>query len=121
MLGLALGLVVFTVAPLLRVLAGVASGLTAWGLPDDMGAALVALPVIAALQTILAFGEETGWRGWLHGVLALRGYWVTAWSPLRCGCCGTFPWCLPWACRKSVSYLVTIAARGEAFRSHRPD
>lgn len=77
-LGMLLAIAVFTVVPVLRVLASVALGSAAWSAPEEAAAILVALPLVAVLQTVLAFGEETGWRGWLHGALSPYGILVTA-------------------------------------------
>lgn len=38
-------------------------------------AQLVAIPVGAVLNSIVAFGEELGWRGWLQGALLPLGVW----------------------------------------------
>ncbi|GAA1850584.1 CPBP family intramembrane glutamic endopeptidase [Microbacterium koreense] len=38
---------------------------------------IVAIPVGALVNSVLAFGEELGWRGWLHGALLPLGAWPT--------------------------------------------
>ncbi|MDO5662378.1 MAG: CPBP family intramembrane metalloprotease, partial [Brachybacterium sp.] len=77
-LGLLLAVVVFAAVPVLRAVLGTTLGLVPWSVTAEPLMVLVALPVVAILQTLFAIGEETGWRGWLHTQLAPYGLPVTA-------------------------------------------
>lgn len=67
--------VAFSAVPLLRLGGGLATGAMEWSPDKNIDMVLVAIPAVLAVQTIFAFGEETGWRGFLHRSLRRFGFW----------------------------------------------
>lgn len=112
--GLVAAVAVLCLVPLARLAVGVLTGAAPWDPVDDLLGVALAVPVVAAMQTVLAIGEETGWRGWLHTQLRPLGLWPAS---LAIGALWAL-WHLPvvlalgFGARESIAYLMVIWAVG---------
>lgn len=112
-LGIAMlaGVAAFALVPLAKMLLGLALG-APLATDSPLLSLVFAVPVILVMQIVFAVGEETGWRGWLHGELSSLGFWR---SSAVIGVMWAL-WHLPIVLAlglqgfEAVTYLVTILA-----------
>ncbi len=114
LIGLAAALAAFALVPVLRILLGAVTGASLWAPSGSLLAVALAVPVVAVMQSLFAFGEETAWRGWLHESLAPRGFWAAAlWTSALWAL-----WHLPivlalgFSVRDATAYLLAVFAVG---------
>ena len=74
----------------------------------------IAVPAVAALQSLFAIGEETGWRGWLQLRLAPWGFWPAALTVSAMWALWHLPivLALGFGAREAIAYLIVIVAVG---------
>ena len=114
LIGLAAALAAFALVPVLRILLGAVTGASLWAPSGSLLAVALAVPAVAALQSLFAIGEETGWRGWLQLRLAPWGFWPAALTVSAMWALWHLPIvvALGFGAREAIAYLIVIVAVG---------
>lgn len=72
------GIVSMLLIPVTQLAIALALGVTQWEPRAGLLAAVLATPVIVAVQVVLSTGEELGWRGYLSSLMASWSFWPAA-------------------------------------------